>query len=551
VAMQEPLDESGQIDLLALGRARRARANELAEQIAVCAARIDAATHQLLTLIRAFEREKVWARQAAKSTAAWLSWRLGLGLCAAREKVRVATALGELPKMDAALARAELSYAKVRAMTRVATPDNEELLLAQARGTTGAQLERICSGFRRALRGKATDDEHRFVRRRTMHDGSVQIEARLLPDEAELVWKAIGAARASLRGGDPLPISTDSATRADTVNTVNSVNTAVSRGGAQVHETSAGDFRSEATLVDGLVAISEAALAAEGKRAGRPGAERHTLFVHLSERDLQAAASESGDHNSAPDVTHVGEMAAEHGEVKDLRTTRHWKAELFDGVALSGESLLRLACDCGLVAAKVGATGDVLDLGRRRRTVSPALRRALLLRDRGCRFPGCHQRAFVDAHHIQHWAHGGETALDNTVLLCHRHHVALHEGGFRIERGDGTPASSGLRFFDAGGHFIDPAPRPPAGAGGIAALEAEQSARGLAIDWRTGQPRLPKGIELAGCVRALVRRHEGATAPFECGVRRSLTPATVGGAPRPCRDTPRRTPDGVGSLARD
>jgi hypothetical protein len=91
---------------------------------------------------------------------------------------------------------------KVRAMTRVATPANEELLLAQARGTTGAQLERICSGFRRVLRGKATDEEHRFVRRRTMHDGSVQIEARLLPDEAELVWKALGAARASLRDGN-------------------------------------------------------------------------------------------------------------------------------------------------------------------------------------------------------------------------------------------------------------------------------------------------------------------------------------------------------------
>jgi hypothetical protein len=399
-------------------------------------------------------------------------------------------------------------------MTRVASPTNEELLLAQARGTTGAQLERICSGFRRLLRGKAIDQEHRFVRRRTMHDGSVRIEARLLPDEAELVWKAITAARASLRGGDDLARSADSETSA--ANAANTANTAESREGTQVRETSHGDSQSEATLVDGLVALSEAALAAEGKLAGRPGAERHTLFVHLSERNLQAATSDSRDHGTGSDGTHVAEIAAEHGGTNDPGTTRHWKAELFDGVALSGESLLRLACDCGFVAAKIGATGDVLDLGRRRRTVSPALRRALLLRDRGCRFPGCHQRAFVDAHHIRHWAHGGETALGNTVLLCHRHHVALHEGGFRIERGDDAHGGSVLDFFDSDGRFIDPAPRPPAGAGGIAAIEAEQSARGLEIDWRTGLPRVPKGIELAGCVRALVRRHGDATAPFKC-----------------------------------
>jgi len=100
----------------------REQIDQLADEIAVLAARIDAATHQLLTHIRRFDEAMGWAKQGAKSCAHWLSWRIGVDLPAAREKVRTARALGSLPKMDAALARGELSYSKVRAMTRVAGP---------------------------------------------------------------------------------------------------------------------------------------------------------------------------------------------------------------------------------------------------------------------------------------------------------------------------------------------------------------------------------------------------------------------------------------------
>jgi hypothetical protein len=66
------------------------------------------------------------------------------------------------------------------------------------------------------------------------------------------------------------------------------------------------------------------------------------------------------------------------------------------------------------------------------------MQRALRARDRGCRFPGCDNRRFVDAHHVRHWAHGGETSLDNLILLCRRHHRAVHEGGYRVD-GRGHP----------------------------------------------------------------------------------------------------------------
>ena len=104
--------------------------------------------------------------------------------------------------------------------------------------------------------------------------------------------------------------------------------------------------------------------------------------------------------------------------------------------------------------------GEPLSVGRKTRSIPPALRRALRRRDRGCRFPGCENHSFVDAHHIEHWAQGGETSVDNLVLLCRRHHKLLHEGGYLVER-----LSAGkLRFRYPWGEPLPDAPRPPPGS---------------------------------------------------------------------------------------
>ena len=94
----------------------------------------------------------------------------------------------------------------------------------------------------------------------------------------------------------------------------------------------------------------------------------------------------------------------------------------------------RLTCDGSLITIVEDENGTPLDVGRKRRTVTTALRRALWSRDRHCTFPGCHNRCYVDAHHIEHWAEGGETSLENLTLLCTFHHTLLHEGGFKIRR---------------------------------------------------------------------------------------------------------------------
>ena len=123
-------------------------------------------------------------------------------------------------------------------------------------------------------------------------------------------------------------------------------------------------------------------------------------------------------------VVHVDEATLhEHGDVG--------LSELHDGTRISAETSRRLACDSSVVKIHRGADGEVKRAGRRMRTVSPQLRRALEARDRGCRFPGCGAR-FTEAHHVVHWQDGGETTVDNSLLLCRRHHRAVHEGGVTV-----------------------------------------------------------------------------------------------------------------------
>jgi hypothetical protein len=387
-------------------RLSREEIDALADDIALTAAHLDARTHRLLDGIRRFDAAGGWAWQGARSCAHWLSWRIGVGLGAAREQVRVARALGGLPLIDEALAHGALSFAKVRAMTRVATPESEALLLQYATSSTGAQLERICRSFRKVVRVGVVgaDQDERFVRRRHLDSGMVRIEAQLHPDEAELVMKAISEAR---------------------------------RAFAHQADVSAETSPSQPTLADGLVLAAES-FVAQGP-ASRKGAERTQLFVHLTEDRL-----------------------AREGALR---------AVLSDGTVLSGPTLQRLACDAGLVVAKVDDAGRPLDVGRKRRTVSPALERALWMRDGGCRFPGCCARAYCEAHHIEHWSEGGVTSLANTCLLCHFHHTALHEGGFRMDR-DGAGA---LRFFDPDGNLI--AAVPASGALGTPSFEGPSDPR--------------------------------------------------------------------------
>jgi hypothetical protein len=363
----------------------------LADEIARTAAHLDAATHRLLTCIRQFDASGEWHRQGALTCAHWLTWRIGLDRGAAREKVRVARALGALPHIDDGLRRGVLSYAKVRALTRVATPENDARLAELGREATGAQLERLCRQLRKVVseddEGQCLDDR-RYLREEVLENGMVRLSAVLHPDEAALVKKAIEEARRRAAASD---------VSAETPHLP--------------------------SMPDALVTVAQSFLAHEAPADGltEPSTQ---LLVHLDQDPL-----------------------AEDGTLA---------ATLDDGTRVSAETLRRLGCDASV--APVRHDGHAHTVGRRTRTVSPNLRLALWLRDRGCRFPSCTNRLFLHAHHIRHWIHGGPTTADNLVLLCSTHHRLVHEGLADIEvRGDE------IVFLDRHGRSIPAAPQPVEG----------------------------------------------------------------------------------------
>src|SRR5882672_455437 len=174
----------------------------LGDEIAELSAHLDAATARLLDLIRDFDAREGWGN-GFRSCAAWLTWRIGLDPRAARERVRVARALGTLPRLAQALARGELSYSKVRALTRVATPETEARLLAVGKAGTAEHVERIVRGWRRVDRKAEAEETTRRHRNRALHvyqdeDGMVVIRGRLAPEVGAVVMKALEAARDTL-----------------------------------------------------------------------------------------------------------------------------------------------------------------------------------------------------------------------------------------------------------------------------------------------------------------------------------------------------------------
>src|SRR5690606_6276450 len=131
------------------------------------------------------------------------------------------------------------------------------------------------------------------------------------------------------------------------------------------------------------------------------------------------------------------------------------RCELENGPALAVETAKRLACDASVVRIVEDGLGRPLDVGRKTRSIPPAIRRALQSRDAGCRFPGCTHTRFLDGHHIRHWADGGATRLSNLVLLCRHHHRQVHEGRAEVRMlGDGA-----LRFQGPDGRALEAAPR--------------------------------------------------------------------------------------------
>jgi len=372
-------------------------AERLGNEIAELSAHIEVAMARLLDKISDFDALGGWADAGAKSCAEWLAWRVGLQLRAAYERVRVARALPALPLIRAAFARAEISYSKVRALTRVATPETEERLLTVARTGTATHVEKVTRAWRRVDRNAENLEAEQQHHSRSLavyedEDGMFVIHGRLTPEVGAVVRQALRAATDRLY--------------------------------AERRAQAPGEYSPTTGQIqaDALGIIAEAALHHDLDPGSSGG--RYQVVVHV---DAPALANPDLPGQSVLDEGHC---SAEHSR--------------------------RIACDASRVLMTHDANGRVIEVGARTRTIPPAIRQALQHRDGGCRFPGCPSR-FTQGHHIQHWANGGPTTLSNLASLCRRHHRFVHEGGFQVERLPG----GALQFRTPNGWVIPEAPALP------------------------------------------------------------------------------------------
>jgi hypothetical protein len=366
---------------------------ELEEQITELAGQLNAANYRWLSLIAEFDRRHGWADGKLPSCAHWLNFKCGLNLGAAREKVRVAHAIAGLPKIAASMSRGELSYSKVRAVTRVACEATEDTFLMIALHGTAHHVERLVSGYRRAQEAEELSREARQHTNRNVsysfdEDGSLVLKARLPALQGAMLLKALDAAM------DTIP-STEISTDAEEDRTI----------------------PHQALRADAMAVLAENYLA--NSASSSKTADRYQVVVHV--------------------------------DAETLREGTAGRCEIEQGPSIPVQTVRRLACDASLLTLLESEHGEPLDVGRKTRSIPPAIRRALHTRDGGCRFPGCTHQRYVDAHHIEHWADGGETKLSNLVTLCRLHHRLVHEGEVVVE----AQVGGGWRFLHPDGRRFE------------------------------------------------------------------------------------------------
>ena len=343
----------------------RADIDDLDRAIANLSTRITAANYELLVLIRQFDERAGWLRWGFNNCVDWLHWRCDLSMSAAREKVRVARALKTLPAISHSFSSGELSYSKVRALTRVTDRLDENELLTFALNTTAAKVEERCRELR-CGDSQSTGDANRshstrsLTVRRDAERGTMTFTVELPFETGELLDKALDKAR-----------ETESCSGTEFV-----------------------EDSWSALQADALVAMASDYLSG-------------------------ACESSAGTPDNYLVTIHVDQSALVNGEGRS---------------ALPVESVKRLSCDSPILRIIEDEDGEPLKVGRKSRAVPTGIKRALHARDKGCAFPGCHHKRFVDAHHIKHWSAGGHTSIDNLMLLCTQHHRLVHEGGFSIEK---------------------------------------------------------------------------------------------------------------------
>ena len=422
----------------------------LEARICELAGHLAAGTCRFLELVAEFDARRGWACWDLPSCAAWLAWKCQVAPGTAREQVRVARALADLPVIHAEFAAGRMSYAKARAVTRIATAETEADLAEITGPMTAAQCERFVAAHRIASDEKELASRaERRVRVHVGEDGWVAISARLPAAEGAVVLQALRAAAGDCEHphrahGDP----------------------AEDGGTAQPTTTC------RASLADALVEVAGTYLSGKIVTAGNP--DIYQVIVHVGPEALTAEPGADGAPEAPSAVSGVSaetpdarseDTAADAGKRPAGHRAHPRRCHLDDGPALSPAAAQAIACHATVSWMLHDHKGNLLDVGRRHRRPSPALRRAVRERDRGrCQFPGCRSRR-TDIHHVIPWAKGGKTRLRGLVSLCEAHHVIVHALGWVI-----TPAlGGGFAFTRPDGRHMPNGPALPGSDGDLAA----------------------------------------------------------------------------------
>ena len=396
----------------------------LEAELVSTAAHLAAGTCRFLLLIAEHDRRGAWEHWECRSMAHWLSFKCGLSMNTARDHVRTARRLIDMPLVRSEFARGALSYSKVRALARVCQPTNEADLLSVALHASASQLETVCSHLRHIQDRNAQED--------ALHDAESDARLRMhltLDNDAA----GHGTGRFRIPGHEMEVLQRALATASHDL-----------------------DERDQpATNAAALLELARAYLA---NPSTGPGPQPE-IIVHFDAAAVVAAGTDIGDAANPARVGGAPDSGPQSGPDSDPDSDRstdqtdqmiksHWPVRSAMGRIFSIALLNRLACNAGIRTVADLPDGTRLNVGRHRRTPSPEQRRALAARDLHCRFPGCDTRQRLHAHHVVWWSHGGSTDIENLILLCPKHHHAIHDRQWIVtgtatnsafERPDGQP----------------------------------------------------------------------------------------------------------------
>ncbi len=475
----------------------------LEDEIVVLASHIHAAEHRLLLLVAEFDKRGGWKRAGHRNCAEWLHFRTGIARGAAREKVRAARALEKLPLTSDAMSRGELSFSKVRAITRLVDdlsdpekPDAEAELVDVAKQVTAASLEKIVRGWGVLSGLDETELERRRHRSRYLSvapdgEGMYVVRGKLDPEVGALLMRALDAAGDALfrDGEDWAPVGGTRGPRAEEISPRQRradaagllCERAMAMGFGRRVEDADGPDDADPESMGG--AVQDADTTPRDAPISGTKAERYQVVLHV---DMDTLTGED-EPDDSPDASGA-------------------RSHLEDGTRVSAETSRRLCCDAAVVKVTRGPDGSVLDVGRKTRTIPPAIRRALEVRDGGCRFPGCGLR-FADGHHIIPWSLGGPTCLSNLVLLCPHHHRCVHEGGFTVRMRSDQPGAPSFQFHDRSGWPLpDCAPLSRLEPGAVARLLDENRRNGVDPEWNTPSATWKRDADIPWKVEARLRQ---------------------------------------------